>query len=181
MTVGNLQTKIMRCMRMMSYLKVMWILMLNLWTTNKGKEKIGVSNIEFEVKLERSNFEVDCMDSNDDASIHNGRENDHTRWPLFNPIYDYAKQKFEVGMLFSSNEEFKEVVQSWSIASRKAIKFYDKRSYRVICRRPNCPFLLYISKHEGSCSSQVRSLEEHTCSWTYHNKTLTSTIKSKNL
>ncbi|KAL0919518.1 hypothetical protein M5K25_011616 [Dendrobium thyrsiflorum] len=48
-------------------------------TTDKGKRKIGVSNMEFEHKLERSNFEVDCMDSNDDAIVHSGEENDHTK------------------------------------------------------------------------------------------------------
>lgn len=99
--------------------------------------------------LKKSDCDIDCLNFDDEASID---ENHNMKWPIFNP--NFQKVNLEVGKLFSSQEEFKNPVQNWSIARGNTIKFSKNNKVRckVICRKSNCSFHLYSSKYEDSHS-----------------------------
>ncbi|KAL8477093.1 hypothetical protein ACS0TY_029415 [Phlomoides rotata] len=85
-------------------------------------------------------------------------------------------------MIFSARDEFKKVVQSYAIKTKRSIKFTKTAPTRVYakCSDDDCGWKAHLIKVDGEESFQIRQYEgRHTCVAAYRVKNLKSTWLSE--
>ncbi|XP_031124421.1 uncharacterized protein LOC116027130 isoform X2 [Ipomoea triloba] len=88
---------------------------------------------------------------------------------------------YKVGMIFSSNSQFKWVVEVHEAVNNKSIKFTknDKRRVQAKCRVNHCNWAIFASRSNPSCPFTIKSFGKHTCGAQQKNKTINSRFLSK--
>ncbi|KAL6128364.1 hypothetical protein ACLB2K_071719 [Fragaria x ananassa] len=92
---------------------------------------------------------------------------------IFNPKTDMKEVKFCLGMKFATVDILRDAVREfavqggWEFGTVKS----DKTRLRVICRAPNCPFLLFASKLQHCNTFKIKTFNpEHKCTRRWDNK-----------
>lgn len=153
-------------------------------------DKFGVSSSDEDMVAQpgsddEERAESEYMDSSDPGSYEGHCGDDaiakKSRHPIFKDIKGIPK--FEVGMLFKSNTQFKNAVSNYGILSRHEIKFVRNEPAR--CRAKcvgstDCPWLIFASYNREVDSFQVKTYySEHTCEAKRELKRLTSKYLAK--
>ncbi|KAL0448527.1 UNVERIFIED_CONTAM: hypothetical protein Slati_1409100 [Sesamum latifolium] len=78
-------------------------------------------------------------------------------FPVFNPscIFD---PYFELGMIFSTKDEFRTAVQSHAIQTKRNIKFTknDKKYVHAKCFDKECNWRIHACQVKGECTFQIK-------------------------
>nr|GMD13080.1 Zinc knuckle family protein [Ipomoea batatas] len=88
---------------------------------------------------------------------------------------------YKVGMIFSSNSQFKWAVEVHEAVNNKSIKITknDKRRVQAKCRVNHCNWDIFASRSNPSCPFTIKSFGKHTCGAQQKNKTINSRFLSK--
>ncbi|KAG8388268.1 hypothetical protein BUALT_Bualt02G0108000 [Buddleja alternifolia] len=128
----------------------------------------------------------DCESSADELQslCSDDEENEGgTKYIRFNPKTDMENPQFRIGMVFTSPDEFKQVVRSHAVHWQRDIVFLknDKRRVRAKCKGTKCPWVALASKMKNSTTFQIRTLNvKHKCGRTLSkNKFVTSKLLSQ--
>ncbi|KAG8363692.1 hypothetical protein BUALT_Bualt19G0048800 [Buddleja alternifolia] len=111
----------------------------------------------------------DCESSADELQslCSDDEENEGgTKYIRFNPKTDIGNPQFRIGMVFTSPDEFKQVVRSHAVHWQRDIVFpkNDKRRVSAKCKGTKCPWVALASKMKNSTTFQIRILNvKHKC------------------
>ncbi|KAF4372883.1 hypothetical protein F8388_004093 [Cannabis sativa] len=98
--------------------------------------------------------------------------------PEFNVDVDMKNTSFEVGLVFSSGKEFKDVVKEYAIMNGKEIFFKVNDSHRVRakCKGIQCPWMYFSSKiNSDSSAFAIKSyIDVDKCSMKKHKRFATT-------
>lgn len=136
-------------------------------------------------KMQNVEGDSDCVDSDDIESLNGDcdSENEDPYFPKHNPKTDALNLKLELGMIFSNNKEFKEVVIANQAKIGKSIEWIkvDKRKARAKCRKNGCNWRILGSSVRRDTYFQIKTFApNHTCfGWNYNNKYITSSWIAK--
>lgn len=95
---------------------------------------------------------------------------------IFNPEVIFEPE-FELGMIFSSKNEFKMAVQSLAIKTKRSLKFTKFAPTRmyVVCEDPKCRWNIHLNKIACEETFQIRQyMANHTCDPTFRVKNVKS-------
>ncbi|XP_057791299.1 uncharacterized protein LOC131008435 [Salvia miltiorrhiza] len=118
---------------------------------------------------------VDMYDF-DEHKDSDGEQKDVKSFPVFNPEVTFEPE-FELGMLFSSKDEFRDAVQSYAIRSRRTIKCTKTAPTRcyVKCDNVDCKWRISLLKQEDEESWQIRRFHRtHDCDDSFHVRNMKS-------
>ncbi|RYR47835.1 hypothetical protein Ahy_A07g033811 [Arachis hypogaea] len=117
-----------------------------------------------------------------------GSDSDHQgqSYPVHKHQKDMSQYKWEVGTVYATREEFKDIVIAYAVQRARAITFRkcDLQRVRAVCTG-KCPFWLYAAKMKEEDSWQLRSMNlTHTCTQTHrvgilHSRWLGKAFKKK--
>ncbi|KAL4278193.1 hypothetical protein GQ457_03G025200 [Hibiscus cannabinus] len=83
-----------------------------------------------------------------------------------------SEPRFELGMIFESNIQFKEALRSFAVANRFDYKYTknEKHRIRAKCKGVGCPFMIYLGKGTDGIYQIKTLVSKHSCSVTFKNK-----------
>ncbi|XP_057760884.1 uncharacterized protein LOC130981304 [Arachis stenosperma] len=88
-----------------------------------------------------------------------------SRYPIHRDVKDMTTYKWEVGTVYASREEFKDIVTAYAVQTRRRLRYakLDLVRVRAVCQE-GCPFWLYAAKMSEEETWQLRSMNlKHTC------------------
>ncbi|RYQ94537.1 hypothetical protein Ahy_B08g089471 [Arachis hypogaea] len=94
-------------------------------------------------------------------------------WPQGNPTAPFGQVHLELGMEFTTMDEFKRSVRKYNIQIGRSIKFsrVEPTKYKAICWDKNCPWNIYCSRSNEPRSYQVKTfVDQHVCARRHNNK-----------
>lgn len=121
--------------------------------------------------------DYDTAYESDEEDSNNCRVN----YPVFNPLVEIHKIKFEVGLRFSNPKQLKEAVRNYAVANCLALKFKVNKPQhvQVVCKE-GCPWTLWASWMTRERSFQIKTLHDvHKCPRQERVRMATSTWLSK--
>ncbi|RYR47075.1 hypothetical protein Ahy_A07g032996 [Arachis hypogaea] len=133
---------------------------------DKGK---WVMNGDFSNEEGFNNDEVDLEYEvgvgSDDEEGEGKDKNEPRSYPIHKDCKYMNSYKWEVGTVFASREEFKDIVTSYVVQTRRGLRYAKLDLVRVmaICQ-PACNFWLYAAKMKNKATCQLRYMNlKHTC------------------
>lgn len=128
--------------------------------------------------------ERDCVESEDELRSLGSNSDDEGSSNLL--VYREGDEKkidfkYQVGMIFSGNKQFKWVVEVHEALNKKSVKFIknDKRRVQAKCRVDHCNWSIFASKSNTTCPFTIKSINKHTCAAQQDNKLVTSAFLAK--
>ncbi|KAL4291119.1 hypothetical protein GQ457_14G002270 [Hibiscus cannabinus] len=87
-------------------------------------------------------------------------------------LNENSEPRFELGMIFESNIQFKEALRSFVVANRFDYKYTknEKHGIRAKCKGVGCPFMIYLGKGIDGIYHIKTLVSKHSCSVTFKNK-----------
>ncbi|XP_038705767.1 uncharacterized protein LOC120001481 isoform X2 [Tripterygium wilfordii] len=141
----------------------------------QNDEGLGYEEYDEEPGESEKGVDSDYLDSSDPGSYRDSTDEDpevrddairkRSRFPSYKKVKGILK--FELSMLFTSNNEFKDAVSNYAIMTRIDIRFSKNEPSR--CRAKckgatDCPWLIFASYSRQVDSFQVKTyVNEHTC------------------
>ncbi|KAI3447350.1 hypothetical protein Pfo_004015 [Paulownia fortunei] len=133
-----------------------------------------IDNIDIDLSKSCESREKDIVDNNNDFDknrVFDGEDNRPSH-PIFNlvMVFDHT---FEIGMIFGTKAEFRKVVQSHTIRTKRTLKFIknDKIRVYVRCSGEECEWRINALKMNDECTFQIREYNpKHLCPPTFHVK-----------
>ncbi|XP_038680322.1 uncharacterized protein LOC119981316 [Tripterygium wilfordii] len=110
--------------------------------------------------------ELHSVHSSDDEI---GQRRDRRKMPEFNTNTEMHDVVFELGMIFTSLDEFKQAIMDYAVANGREIRVdrNDKKRCQVKCKE-GCPFRIWCSKIGGEETYQIKTfVNRHNCSRTF--------------
>ncbi|KAI3467885.1 hypothetical protein Pfo_024548 [Paulownia fortunei] len=92
-------------------------------------------------------------------------DDDGPSHPVFNPVMVFVPT-FEIGMIFGTKNEFRKVVQSYAIRTKRTLKFIknDKIRVYVRCSGEEYEWKINALKMKNECNFQIREYNpNHSC------------------
>ncbi|KAL0360355.1 UNVERIFIED_CONTAM: hypothetical protein Sradi_3720000 [Sesamum radiatum] len=137
-------------------------------------------NIDKEVGDDDSG-DNDLVQSEDDFASDKGSEGEEeTKFPLFNEVDAYSP-KIQLGMIFASKKEFRTVIQSHAITTRRNLKITknDKRRIYAKCAVDECDWKCHALKTKNEQTFQIGEYNpNHKCGVSYNVKNVKSSWSS---
>ncbi|KAH0732222.1 hypothetical protein KY289_003410 [Solanum tuberosum] len=131
--------------------------------------------------MQNEDGDSDCVDFDDTKSLNSDcdSEFEDCNFPKHNPKIGAINPELELGLVFDSKKEFKEVVVANQAKIRKSIRWSkdDRERARAKCRTNACKWRILGSLMQRDISIfQIKTfVSEHTCfGWNYNNKTINS-------
>jgi hypothetical protein len=133
-----------------------------------------------DLKFSDAPEKIEGNSSDDDDSLDEDSEGElvvkESKYPRFNK--NALVPCFELGMKFSSKQEFKQAIIEYGLNKRKEIKFVKDEGdrARAACSWPLCPWVCLLKKTSKFESWQVTSyIDEHICPQRRDSKLVTAT------
>ncbi|KAL0449488.1 UNVERIFIED_CONTAM: hypothetical protein Slati_1505200 [Sesamum latifolium] len=130
------------------------------------KEGVNVEESDAEgLRVEDTEFEQLSGDENiiwsdDKLNSNKGSDEDEEKgetFPVFNPSCMFDPH-FELGMIFSTKEEFRTAIQSHAIKAKRNIKFAknDKKRVHAKCFDKDCPWRIHACRLKGEFTFEIQ-------------------------
>ncbi|KAK9003355.1 hypothetical protein V6N11_060919 [Hibiscus sabdariffa] len=122
-----------------------------------------------------SGEETDYLDSSDAGSYETDSDGGIICKKSGKVFFDAStvEPRFQLGMIFESQQQFKDTLYSYAIAHSFDFRFVSNRKekIRVVCKANGCPFLIHTSWDKSDGCYKIKTLViEHQCSITFKNK-----------
>ncbi|KAH6764087.1 hypothetical protein C2S51_015336 [Perilla frutescens var. frutescens] len=134
-----------------------------------------IDNNEKEHSGEESEIDVDVVET----EFHEYKDSDceyERPPPVFNSVAIFHPD-FSCGMIFSSKDQFKKVVQSHVINNKRSVKFTKNAPNRCYarCIDEDCPWKINLTKMKDEDTFHIREfVGTHECDTTFHVKNMKS-------
>ncbi|XP_057798451.1 uncharacterized protein LOC131014474 [Salvia miltiorrhiza] len=128
-----------------------------------------------------SDQEADVVHTNFDEYKDSDGELEAASNPVFNPEVIFEPD-FELGMIFTSREQFRKAVQSHAIRTKRSLKFTKTAPTRVYvkCEDKECNWSIHLTKLKDEDTFHIRKyVSNHKCDKTFHVKNMKSTWLSE--
>ncbi|KAK8979005.1 hypothetical protein V6N11_007465 [Hibiscus sabdariffa] len=122
-----------------------------------------------------SGEETDYLDSSDAGSYETDSDGGIICKKSGKVFFDAStvEPRFQLGMIFESQQQFKDALYYYAIAHSFDFRFVSNRieKIRVVCKANGCPFLIHTSWDKSDGCYKIKTLViEHQCSITFKNK-----------
>jgi ribosomal protein L24E len=123
----------------------------------------GQGLTESESESDGNNAEVKAnADVESSAGVYGRRlrvESRRPTFPIFRPVARAKDIRFELGMLFTSTNQFKEAMTEYAVEGGWGIRFVknDKVRVRAVCQE-GCKFVAYLEKLPRELTFQLKTL-----------------------
>lgn len=141
-----------------------------------NNEKMAVVDDESLLSDEDSKYNSENSFYSSSDEENEGRRK--TPFKKFRPETNMEDPRFKLGMIFSTTKDFKTTIKEHEIKQQRNVKLVknDQRRVRARCEAP-CEWEVYIVKVMAESTYQGRTYTStHTCTKTYSNTNVTSTI-----
>jgi hypothetical protein len=141
------------------------------------------SESESESESDGNNVEVEANADVESSARRPRVESRRPTFPIFRPVARAKDIRFELGMLFTSTEQFKEAMTEYAVEGGWGIRFVknDKVRVRAVCQE-GCKFVAYLAKLPRELTFQLKTLQlEHSCSRCFKNPRMTAKFLAKKL